>query len=125
MKFFFDNNLSPKYPVMLRALEVDVVHLREKFDRRVDDDVWMRQVASEGLVAVTQDRAIERRPHEAEVRRRVGLRMIYLPAAFMKMGLWEQAHFLVKMWPVIATAAEGMRPGLGLLLQQRGRFRNV
>lgn len=125
MKFFFDNNLSPKYSAMLRALEVDVVHLREAFPKRTHDDVWMPEVAKEGWVAVTQDRAIERRPHEAEVRRRVGLRMIYLPAAFMKMGLWEQAHFLVKMWPVIANAAEGMRPGLGMLLQQRGRFRNV
>lgn len=126
MKYFFDNNLSPRYAAMLRALDVDVTHLREHYGRGdIDDEVWMPEIAKEGWVAVTQDRAIERRPHQAALRQRVGLRMIYLPSAFMKMPLWDQATFLVRLWRQIDQAAEDMRGGVGLLLQQRGRFRRV
>ncbi len=126
MRYFLDNNFSPAYVQMLAAMEVDLIHLCQHFvDRAVKDIVWMPEVARLGWVAITQDRGIERRPHEAQVRRQSKLRMIYFPRAFMKMAKWDQAAFLVRKWPEIEVVAPTMQEGQGLLLPLRGRWKKV
>lgn len=45
MKFFLDNNLSPKLAKCLHVLtqpDHEVIHLKERFASNTPDEVWMR-----------------------------------------------------------------------------------
>ena len=77
MKFFLDNNLSPKVAKALDALfgdEHSVVHLREKFAANTLDVEWISQLAKEGNWAiVSRDRFTKNNNLEKEALRRSGL----------------------------------------------------
>ena len=64
MTFFFDNNFSPKLVLMLRALDVSAIHLREEFAPDTDDTEWLSQLADRDWILVTCDRQIRRRSAE-------------------------------------------------------------
>jgi hypothetical protein len=50
LKFFLDNNLSPRFAQALQALEGEggneVVHLRSKFSANAEDVDWVRTLAT-------------------------------------------------------------------------------
>ena len=83
MKFFLDNNSSPRISRALRELEDrdenPVVHLREKFTANTKDEEWMRQLGDEGgWVVVTCDTSISRNPHEIKAWLESGLIVFFL-----------------------------------------------
>lgn len=89
--FFFDNNLSPSYARMLRALDVDARALREEFPRNTDDVDWLPEIGRRGWVLITHDRSIRTRPAEARALRASVVTAIFLGRFWRTTGRWEQA----------------------------------
>jgi hypothetical protein len=64
VRFFFDNNISPKIAHALNCLvqpQHEVVHLRDRFDPATPDKAWMTKLANEmDWVIISADTAISR-----------------------------------------------------------------
>jgi hypothetical protein len=111
MKFFFDNNLSPRLSRALNELEGqhghDVIHLKEKFDQKTADEEWITKLGSEGgWVVVTSDYRITKNPHEVLAWQESGLTVFFLRRAWTRVDFWQQAWQIVKRWPDITKIAE-------------------
>ena len=61
---FFDENVSDRIVRALRALEHDVVHLLDEFERGTPDVRFLPAIGDKGWFLVTQDKRIRSRPHE-------------------------------------------------------------
>ena len=74
MKFFFDNNLSPRLVEGLRAFGEEVEHLTEKFKGDAEDVSWLDYVGTHGLVLISRDEQLRWHPAEIQAIRnyRVG-----------------------------------------------------
>ena len=113
MRFFLDNNMSPKFAPMLGALGEDVRHISsvEGLTRDAPDDIWIPAVASKEWIAVGGDSKILSRPHELECVRDHGLIYFIFDRAFMSTKLWDQAIQVLKAWPNIRALASGAKAG--------------
>ena len=101
MTFLFDNNFSYKLAAMLRALDVDAIALREAFDQDIDDVDLFRELRGEGIILVTSDMRIQRRPVEIQALKECGISAIFLRPFWHKRGKWEQANWLTRHWQAI------------------------
>ncbi len=124
MKYFLDENLSPRIARALNALGSSeygaVQHLFEKFEMGTADDVWMPTLGDEGdWSVVTADREILRNPHLRKVWKDSRLTTFFLEKAWLSLRLWDQAAKLVQRWPTIAQAASGIQAGTGFLVPVR------
>ena len=74
MKFFIDNNLSEHLANGMRAFGEEVMHLKEVFPEDAEDPEWLEYIGSKGLLLVTRDEKVRRRPVELHALRqhRVG-----------------------------------------------------
>jgi hypothetical protein len=110
--FFFDNNLPPAIPALLRPLGVDARHLREQFAPEIDDEDWIPAVGERRWVIVTGDRHIRKNPVE-----RLALEEARLIAFFLRRDIhktkWEQATWFTRYWQKIERVAERADPGTG------------
>lgn len=77
MKFFFDNNISYRYADMLKALDVDVVALREVFPQDIKDDELLKKLASSHYVFVSGDRAMRTSTIEAPILKAARITSLY------------------------------------------------
>ena len=70
MRFFFDNNLSPKLAKSLHVLvepDHQVVHLKDRFAANTPDETWMAELAKErDWIIVSGDLRIRKNPHEVK-----------------------------------------------------------
>ncbi len=111
MRYFFDNNLSPRLSAALDALEGEdgaaVRHLRDRFERTTSDVDWMRALGTEGdWVVITSDIRITKNKHEVLAWKESGLTVFFLKNAWLKMTFWPQAAQIVKTWPNIKKLAQ-------------------
>ena len=121
MKYFFDNNISPKFAQMLRALGVDVVALREELEQDIDDCNLLRVLCGREVVFVTSDKSISRNPVEAAELKRANVTTLFLEPFFVKLQFWNQASWLVKNWPTIDGYASGTTKGTCACVKQNGK----
>ena len=109
MKFFLDNNLSPKLARCLHVLvqpEHEVIHLKERFAANTPDVTWMRTLAGEDdWVIISMDTRISRNPHEIRAWKEAGHTTFFLKKGWSQTGFWEQAQKLVKYFPDIMVMA--------------------
>ncbi len=110
MKFFFDNNLSPKLARCLHVLvqpDHVVVHLKERFAANTPDEIWMRTLAREDdWVIISMDTRILRKPHEISAWREAGHTTFFLKKGWSQLRFWDQAQKFVKFFPdIIETAS--------------------
>lgn len=111
MKFFFDNNLSPKTAKALAALDYDVIHLRDEFPGDTPDEEWMPSCARKGWVAISHDRNIQAKPHLRETLEACGLVIFFMPKSMNSLDPREMMIALLKAWPNIEAAAATARAG--------------
>ena len=121
MRFFFDNGLSPKFCEALRALAAvqgyEIVHLSEKFDRDVDDLVWLPGLAQEGdWVVISADPRISRGKATKRAWHESGLTAFFFGDRFASRKFWVQASEVVRLWPQIVLKARECAPGTGFVL---------
>jgi hypothetical protein len=95
VRFFFDNNLSPKLARCLHALvepQHQVVHLKEKFASNTVDEVWMRSLASQpDWVIISGDLQIRKNPHEIRAWQEAGHTTFFLKKGWIALTFWDQA----------------------------------
>jgi hypothetical protein len=124
MKFFLDNNISPRISRALRELEDreenQVVHLRERFTANTTDEDWMRQLGAEGdWVVITCDTSISRNPHEIKAWLEAGLIVFFLKSGWLNLTYWEFAWQLVKRWPPMKSKLSKASRGKGFIVPIR------
>ena len=115
MKFFFDHNTPPNFAHALAVLSQrqgvqQVIPLRDKFDIKTQDHEWMSTLSGEGgWCVITHDRftkgQFEKQAFaEAEL-------ITFILSGWCKHQFWDQAHSIVKHWPLILKVATKARPG--------------
>src|SRR5215213_8427794 len=109
--FFFDNNLAPRYARMLKALDVDVIHLQELFAPDTKDEQWLPELRDSGWTLVTIDRAITRDPVNALALKESGITAIFIPRGVERLSRWDQAAWLITRWAIIDAFAQRARTG--------------
>lgn len=99
MRYYFDNNISPRYAAMLRALDVDVRAIREDFPANTLDIDFLQQLRD--CILITADRRIRTRKLEAIALRRSGISALFLGSFWAKLTVWDGAKWMVAHWPEI------------------------
>lgn len=130
MNFFFDNCISYRIARAIDALDErnTIVPLRDKFDPKIKDPDWIRQLAADDQdwVIVSGDPAITRGRHEREAWLESGLTAFFWEPRWLKIKLWQQATLMLKWWPKLPDQASAVAPGAGFLIPVRGdRFKVV
>jgi len=110
MKFFFDENTSPKWVTIFDALDGaynQSDHINKKFGPVVTDQIWISKLQSEGdWIIITGDIKMKTNPGV-----RIALRQSNITVFFLKPSwqhnrkLLEQTWRLIKLWPDIVDKA--------------------
>jgi hypothetical protein len=126
VRFFLDNNLSPKIGHALHCLvqpEHEVIHLRDRFPVNVSDVEWMGALAKEmDWVIISADTAITRNPHEVEAWKLAGHPIFFFKHSLLQQTFWQQASRLCHVFPDIVRLATRARPGDSFQITVRGRI---
>lgn len=121
MKYILDNNISPKFAQMLRALDCDVDALREHFAANIKDPDLLAALAGRHVVFVTGDRRMTTRPHELAALKASGVTAIFLGPFWSKLGFWKQATWLVHRWPALDAFSNVVARGTFAEVSQGGK----
>jgi hypothetical protein len=124
MRFFLDNNISPRICRALNELEDrdenQVVHLRDRFSANTIDEVWMRELGVEGdWIVITCDTSIAKNPHEIKAWLESGLVVFFLKSGWLSLAYWEFAWQLIKRWPLIKGKIRKAARGKGFIVPIR------
>lgn len=126
MRFFFDNNLSPKLARSLDELvrpEHQVIHLKENFPADAADVVWMRALAKESdWVIVSGDLQIRKNPHEIKAWQEAGHTTFFLKKGWIDLTFWDQAWKFAKAFPELIATAQRARKGSAFFLTPNGKI---
>lgn len=101
MYFFFDNNFPPAIVDILKLLGVDGCHLREKYSQNTADEEWIPEVAKEGWITISADKAIWKNAAQRSIIQSQGLKIVFMPDGFVNYKMWDQAEYVVRHWPKI------------------------
>ena len=126
MRFFFDNNLSPKLVRGLNMLvepEHQVIHLKERFAANTPDETWMHALAGESdWVIVSGDLQIRRNPHEIKAWQEAGHTTFFLKKGWLNMNFWEQAWKFAKVFPELLETAARSRKGIAFYITPNAKI---
>lgn len=129
MRFFFDNNLSPKLARSLDVLvrpEHQVVHLKEKFSADASDVVWMRSLAKEpDWVIVSGDLKIRRNPHEIKAWQEAGHTTFFLKKGWIDLTFWDQAWKFAKVFPDMIEKASRTNKGSAFFITPNAKIEDA
>jgi hypothetical protein len=124
VKFFLDNNISPKVARALNHLldpDHSAHHLQEQFAPNIPDEVWMASLGEQSdWVILSGDAAISRNPHEVKAWREAGHPIFFLKHAWMHINGWEQASKLFHRFPDILKLAQKASNGDAFMVPIRG-----
>jgi len=126
VRFFFDNNLSPKLAPGLNELvapEHRVVHLKEKFLADTSDVDWMHSLAKEAnWVIVSGDLQVRKNPHEIRAWEEAGHTTFFLKKGWIDLPFWDQAWKFAKVFPTLISTAERAKKGSAFYLTPNGKI---
>lgn len=105
MKFFFDNNVSPKLAGAMKCLEGDeaVLHLTDRYAPDTPDEEWLEFIGREGIVLISRDRMIRKRAGEFLTFRRHKVGAFFLTGK--DVGKWGEARQIINAWENIKDLA--------------------
>jgi len=101
LRFLVDNNLAPAIARGLNGFssyksDIEVVHLRYKFEASTPDPTWLEALGSEGdWYVLSGDYKITKKPHERAAWLASSLTCFFLKKGWMTQGYWEQPKKLV------------------------------
>jgi hypothetical protein len=128
VRFFFDNNLSPKLAKSLHLLvepDHQIVHLKDRFAANTPDETWMTELAKErGWIIVSGDLRIKKNPHEVQAWRSAGHTTFFLKSGWINLPLWTQTWKFVKCFPEIVDAAAKAKSGTFFSVSTMGKVEN-
>jgi hypothetical protein len=120
VKYFFDNCISYRYALMLRALDVDAVALKEQFSEDIKDLALFPRLRGTGVVFITSDTSQSTRLQEARALREAGVTALFLGPFWGKMTFWPQAIWIVSKWERLDGFARNVTPGTCAEIRQNG-----
>lgn len=125
MKYFLDNDISPRFALMLRALSVDIVALRDIYAQDTKDPEFLGDLKKlHGVdVFISKDTAQRANAVEAALLKQSGVTSLHFNPFFGKLQFWAQAKWLVTHWDKIDGFARGSAMGTFADIQQNGRSR--
>jgi hypothetical protein len=128
-RFLLDNDLPYRLAHALQALEGEHGHevrpIREVYGEDAQDLDFLPKLGREGWILVSKDRRQTRRPAEREARQKARVTALYFGPFFGRIRFWEQAAFVVRYWPALASWAETSTPGTVGIIQQNGKVKAV
>lgn len=126
MRFFFDNNLSPKLAKSLNALvqpEHEVVHLKDHFAANTPDEVWMEALSKEtGWIIISGDTRITKNQHEFAAWKAAGHTAFFLKKGWINLTFWDQVQKFVKCFPAIIEEAIRAKSGSMFFVTVNGKI---
>ncbi len=126
MRFFFDNNLSPKLARSLHELvrpEHQVAHLKEKFSADTPDTVWLHSLArEEDWIIVSGDLQIRKNPHEIKAWQEAGHTTFFLKKGWIDLTFWDQAWKFAKVFRDVLDTAERARKGSAFFITPNAKI---
>jgi len=124
VKFFLDNNLSPKIARALHHLrepEHSAHHLQEHFAANTPDTTWIAALAAEpDWIIISGDLRISRNAHEFRAWQEAGHPMFFLNPGWRNLVRWEFASKLFHRFPDIIKRAEKANRGDGFVIPVSG-----
>ena len=113
VKLFFDNcigsPISDAIGNMLRFHNVKPVvrHIKEYFDQSTPDDIWIPQIAKEGWIVITADKAKRYGgPKLPTICKNEKLTHILISGKLHNAPQFEKARAIISLFPKIVTAAK-------------------
>ncbi|MDZ4684402.1 MAG: hypothetical protein SH850_04880 [Planctomycetaceae bacterium] len=124
MKYLFDNDISPRFAQMLRALEIDVVALREIMPADTKDADFLGDLKRRHSIDVFISNNSAQRTNriEAALLKSSGVTALYFNPFWGSLRLWGQAKWLINHWEKIEGFVRGAAPGTCADIQARGRL---
>lgn len=115
MRFFADENISPRAVRLLEAFDDDceIRALEHFFDKGTPDTEWLSAVASWSPkpVVLGGDGRILRNKVERATLRDCDLMFVYLAAGWTKIRWQEFAWKIIKAWPsIVENVSRALRP---------------
>jgi hypothetical protein len=107
---------------MLRALDVDVIALRDEFPENISDIELLGRLKDTGYVFITADRRQQTRRQEARAIVDAGLTAIFFGPFWSKMRMWPAAAWLVNKWDAIDSFARNAKVGTCAEFNHNGKF---
>ena len=124
MRFFLDNNLSPKIARALDCLTQPKHSVRDLFAPETPDVTWMQELARQGSwIILSADVAISRNPHEVRAWKEASHPIFFLKDAWRHQHLWEQASRICHVFPSIIEYAERAKPDDAFFVPFKGQIR--
>ena len=125
MNFFFDANLSDKLAEAMCLLDRDghVEHIKQKFPQDVKDEVLLEYVGREGLIFVTRDQKIRKRPAELSAFRQYNVGAFILTGK--KLGKWQEIKQLICAWEEMKNHAAKTRKPFAFQVPPRGKIKQL
>jgi hypothetical protein len=115
VKFFFDNNLSPRIARALGKLfkkEHEFAALRDKFPPNIADVDWIAALGKEGQwIVISGERRITKNKSEQSAFRHSKLIGLFMAPALSKATVIKQAERLLALWPTIETIGKTIQGG--------------
>jgi hypothetical protein len=108
MKFFFDNNLSENLTRGLKDFGEDVVHLKDLFNEKTEDQVWLEEIGQKKMFLITRDERIRRNPFELNALKTYNVGAFFLGGK--NLGRCKIIQQVIRNWPRIKELAEKKRP---------------
>ncbi|MDX1969310.1 MAG: hypothetical protein SFV23_19190 [Planctomycetaceae bacterium] len=123
MKYFLDNDISHRFALMLRALDVEVVALRDVMPASTPDKEFLGELKRKyGVdVFISNNTAQRTNQFEARLLRSSGVTSLYFGPFWSRLQFWDQAKWLVKHWEQIDGFCRGATQGTCADLKQNGR----
>jgi PIN like domain len=125
VRFFFDNNLSPKLAKSLHVLVEpghQVVHLKDQFAANTPDEIWMAALAGEpDWIIISGDLQIRKNRHEIEAWRAAGQTTFFLTSGWINLPFWTQIWKFVKCFPEIIAVASKAKRGAVFFVSVNGK----
>jgi hypothetical protein len=124
VKFLFDNDISPRFALMLRALHVDVVGLREVMPADTKDPDFLGDLRTKHNIDVFISNNTAQRTNavEAKLLKASGVTSLYFGPFWSRMTFWPQAKWLVNKWETIDNYAGSAAKGSCADIKQNGRM---
>lgn len=121
-RFIFDNDISYRIARALKELGEDVTTVREQFGDDAKDPDWVPKAASRGMIILTADNRLLRRPAEKSMLKKHRVSLLVINPFFGKRNrdLWDKAAWVVSHWKTIRGFADGMARGTVARVQQKG-----
>jgi hypothetical protein len=128
MRFFFDENFSPRIVRAMGCLaDADgdtTTPLRDRFGPSTSDEEYVSALCSEGdWIVATIDQHLVRKPHLLRAWQSAGLVVLYFLPGWSTAKFWEKAWRLAKRWPELREEAARARAGTLIVVPVSGALR--